>query len=110
MYQIVVGGLFLLNVPVSYIILKIVQNPFVPFLVSIVVTFSMSCAKVVFFKCLGHISIRTYMCKVILPVFVVSSLTVVFDSLLLNPAESFVRLIMNVLFEVCIISVLILRY
>ena len=107
-YQIAVGGLFLLNVPVSYIILRMVQNPFVPFLVSIVVTFFMSFAKVIFFKYLGHISIRTYMRKVILPVLVVSCLSVVLSLLLLNPAENFGKLIMNVFSEVCVISVLIL--
>lgn len=107
-YQIVVGGLFLLNVPVSYIILKFLHNPVIPFFVSIVVAFFMMIAKIIFFKYLGKISIKEYLKQVCIPVFVVSAVSVVFSWFLLKNPEMFGMLLLNVCTEVAFISILIL--
>ena len=107
-YQIIVGGLFLLNVPVSYIILKFLHNPLIPFFVSIVIAVFMMMAKIIFFKYLGDISIKKYMKQVCIPVFVVSSVSVVFSWLLLRNPENFGKLVLNVFTEVAFISVMII--
>lgn len=107
-YQIIVGGLFLLNVPLSYFILKNVQNPFVPFLVSIIVAVFMMVAKIIFFRCLGKISIRKYVRNVCIPVFTVTIISVCSSFLLLPVAETFLKFLLNVFIEVSFISVLIL--
>lgn len=107
-YQIIVGGLFLLNVPVSYIILKFFQNPLIPFLVSIVVAVFMMIAKIIFFKYLGKISIKEYLKQVCIPVFIISAVSVMFSCLLLKNPETFGKLVLNVFTEVVFISVMIL--
>ena len=107
-YQIIVGGLFLLNVPVSYIILKFLHNPFIPFFVSIVVAFFMMIAKIIFFKYLGKISIKEYLKQVFIPVFIVSAVSVTFSWLLLKNPVSFGMLLLNVCTEVAFISVMVL--
>lgn len=106
-YQIVVGGLFLLNLPCAYFLLKIVENPLVPFFVGIGISFLMMLSKVVFFKVLAQISIRKYTIKVLLPVSLIAGIVCAFDFIVLNCADSFLKLVLNVLIEVCINGVLI---
>ncbi|WP_022932661.1 lipopolysaccharide biosynthesis protein [Treponema bryantii] len=100
-YQIVVGGIFLLNLPCAYLLLKIVENPLIPFFVGIVISLIMLLVKIVFFKVLGQVSIKKYIIKVLLPVVLIASVVCAFDYIVLNCADSFLKLVVNVLIEVC---------
>lgn len=106
-YQIVVGGLFILNLPCAYFLLKIVENPLIPFFVGIGISFLMMLCKVVFFKVLAQISIRKYTIKVLFPVFLISGIVCTIDFIFLTCANSFLKLFLNVLIEVCFSGVLI---
>ena len=106
-YQIVVGGLFLMNLPCAYFLLKIVENPLIPFFVGIGISFLMMLCKVVFFRVLAQISIRKYIIKVLFPVFLIASIVCLFDFIILNCADTFLKLVLNVLIEVCFSGLLI---
>ena len=106
-YQIVVGGLFLMNLPCAYFLLKIVENPLIPFFVGIGISFLMMLCKVVFFRVLAQISIRKYIIKVLFPVFLIASIVCLFDFIILNCSDTFLKLVLNVLIEVCFSGLLI---
>ena len=106
-YQIIVGGLYLLNVPFSYIFLKLSSNPLLPFYVCIVVSILMTIGKIIFFKILGNISILSYIKNVVIPAIFVTVLSFVFDYFVITPAEAFKELVFNVLIEVCVIMIFI---
>ena len=109
-YQIVVGGLFLLNVPLAYMFLKISENPYIPFIVSICVSLGMSVGKMIFFKYLGQVSIGKYITNVIFRVIVVCFIAFIFDYFLINPANAFFELLLNVIIEVLFIATLIIIF
>lgn len=107
-YQIVVGGLFLLNLPCAYLLLKFQSNPLIPFYVGIGVSFMMMICKIIFYKYLANISIRKYTINVLLPIFLLSLIICIFDYFLLNCADTFLRLILNIIIEVTFISILVI--
>lgn len=107
-YQIVVGGLYLLNLPCAYFLLKLNANPLIPFYVGIGVSLVMMFSKVIFFKYLANISIRKYTLKVLLPIFVITVIVYAFDFVLIKSADSFLKLVINVMIEVCVSGVLII--
>lgn len=72
MYQAVVGGILLLNLPVSYFFLKVLnESAYVVFLVSIVITIVAMIVRLFIIKFLTEFSILKFILKVILPCFVV---------------------------------------
>lgn len=106
-YQIVVGGMSLLNIPLSYILLRTMENPLVPFFVSIGISLSMMVLKIIFFKVLANISVIKYLLKVILPVFLITIIVVTFDFSAMRSAENFYELVINVVIEVSVIGILV---
>ncbi|RHW04579.1 hypothetical protein DXA90_05290 [Clostridiaceae bacterium OF09-1] len=77
LYQIVIGGLNLLNLPVSYIFLKVMQNPYIPFVVAIVISFAMGFGRMIIFKksVFFRITFR-YITNVVLPMSIMSGFSV----------------------------------
>lgn len=72
MYQAVVGGILLLNLPVSYFFLKVLnESAYVVFLVSIVITIVAMIVRLFIIKFLTEFSILKFILKVIFPCFVV---------------------------------------
>lgn len=64
-YQIIVGGLLLLNLPVSYIFLKLGYPPYVTFLVAIILSAISIVVRVVILNCLIELSIKQFSIKVL---------------------------------------------
>jgi len=72
LYQVVTGGLLLLNLPVSYIFLKLGYSPESTMYVTLVIAFCSQISRMAFVKCLLHMRIRDYMIKIAVPITVVS--------------------------------------
>lgn len=71
-YQIIVGGLLLLNLPISYIFLKLHFSVLIVFYVSILLTIAASILRLIIVKQLVCFSIRKYIKNVYIPCFAVS--------------------------------------
>lgn len=106
-YQIIVGGMSLLNIPFSYILLRIMKEPLVPFFVSIGISLLMMVSKIIFFKVLAKISVWKYIQKVILPIVIIVCIVFTFDYFLVHPVGNFLKLVINVIVEVPVIGLLV---
>lgn len=106
-YQITVGTLALLNLPLSYILLRITSNPIVPFAVAILIDLLMTFARLLNFKQIYTFSVLQYCKQILLPLFVVTALSVLVDFMFLGNAESFLHLIRNVIGSVVVMCCLI---
>ncbi len=76
-YQIVVGGLQLLNVPLSYLMLKLGYAPPVVLVVAIFIAFCCFAARLYMLRSLIGLSIRSYLSRVFLNVLIVASIAAV---------------------------------
>lgn len=73
-YQIVVGGASLMNLPLSYGLLLYVQEPWLPFAVGVGISLLMGFLRMVTFRRLYPFSMRRYFMQVYIPVCMVSLL------------------------------------
>lgn len=102
-YQIYVGGIQLLNLPVSYLLFQFGYPPECVFVVAIVISIICEIVRLCMLKKMVGLSIRSFMKKVYLNVVVVSSASVVLPYIAvrflgIDSSEHF--------FELCIISLL----
>lgn len=102
LYQIVIGGLNLLNLPISYILLKISTTPYIPFIVAIVISFAMGIGRMLIFKRVYRFNLFSYVKEVVLPIIVISAISAGVMRLLFGNASSFVELILKVVGSVLI--------
>ncbi len=101
-YQLTVGILALLNLPVSILMLKLIRNPIIPFCVSIGISILMTIGRILNIKRIYDFSITMYVRKVFVPIFVVTAAGIIGDKLLFAGASSFGRLVVNVAGSLCI--------
>lgn len=73
-YQIVVGSILLLNIPIAYILLKLGYPIATPFFVSMAFMFLGNASRLLFCHNMLGLSIRNYISMVILPITIVSVL------------------------------------
>ncbi|MCF2917998.1 hypothetical protein L1266_17625 [Pseudoalteromonas sp. Cn5-37] len=64
-YQIVVGGILLLNMPISYCLLKLNNEPFVVFIVTIILSLTSLVARLFFSRKLNNLDVISFFKKVI---------------------------------------------
>lgn len=107
MYQIIVGGASLLNLPVSYIALMISADPIVPFVVSIFITCIMMLGRLLSFRKVSDFSIMLYFRKVLFRVAIVVLMSCLLVINILTVANSFTQLVINVLISIAINGALI---
>ena len=93
LYQSVVGGILLLNAPVSYLVLKLGAPPYGVFVVAIGCVLVATVARLIILKSLIGFSLMKFLSKVIIPV-VVASVVALAISLVCSKAGSqgFLRL------------------
>jgi O-antigen/teichoic acid export membrane protein len=114
-YQIIVGSLIILNLPISYIALKIMQMPEITLYVSIAISLLALFARIIILQKLIDISLRTYFNQVLWRVIIVILLPLILSSILLYLLNAGVyRFILISLFAtmitICSIYFLGLRY
>ena len=107
MYQIVVGGISLLNLPVSWILLKIYPEPIVPFVVSIIITFAMMISRLIVLGNISDFSITRYLKNVLFYIAMVIIASCIIELRMISFAETFVQLVRNVFISVIIHLILI---
>lgn len=95
-YQLIIGVLTSLNLPLAYITLKIFNNPIIPFIISIVISFFITVAKIVIYKKMSTFSIYNYLVHVILPIILVTVFSFFITYHFMIDVESFIDLVINV--------------
>jgi O-antigen/teichoic acid export membrane protein len=94
-YQLTVGVIAILNLPIAYSLLVIYNDPLVPFIVSIVISVVMALSRLVTFRRLYDFSIMNYCCQVFFPICLVTLLMVCVDGYLFSQADNFPHFIGN---------------
>lgn len=94
-YQLVVGGLQMMNLPVSYILLRMGMFPEVVIVVAIVISQCCLAARLLMLRGMIGLSVRKYMKKVYINVLVVAVIAAIFPFLLaISLDESFLNFIL----------------
>ena len=107
-YQLTVGILSLLNLPVAYVALKISNNPLIPFIVAIVLDLFITIGRLVNFKLLHPFSILKYVCHICIPAFFVTVVSSFISMKFLTGATGFGWLVVNVVLCEIVMFVLII--
>ncbi|MFD2743012.1 MULTISPECIES: lipopolysaccharide biosynthesis protein [Sphingobacterium] len=77
-YQIVVGSILLLNLPISYIAFKFTNNPVAFLYVSIFIAFLTLIFRLLFLRKMIKLNVKDYVCSVLIPILLVSVFTGLF--------------------------------
>ena len=94
-YQLVVGGLQMMNLPISYILLRMGMFPETVIVVAIVISQCCLAARLVMLRGMIGLSVRKYMTKVYINVLVVTGIAAIFPFLLfVNLEESFLNFVL----------------
>ena len=92
-YQIIVGGISLLNFPLTYGLLSVHENPLLPFAVSIGVSVIMGMCRLQIFHGMYTFSLKEYLEKVIGVIVIVTILTLSVGLYFFSGAETFKQLV-----------------
>lgn len=104
-YQIIVGSIMLLNVPVSYLLLKLGFSIETPLIVSLVIIILSIGARLWFCKYLLSMKILAYLREVVKPVMIVLVLSPIFPLFVYETMEcGFLRLIVTLIISVLSVS------
>lgn len=101
-YQIVTAGFLLLNLPISYIFLRIGFPPQTTMIISICISVLAQISRVFFAKSMLNMSVREYIKNVILPIFIVTLCSVVIPFLLILLLESSVMNFILIAISACL--------
>ncbi len=82
MYQSVVGGIQLLNLPISWIVLLLGTPPYSVMIVSIIITFIALVIRLFILKYLIDFSIRQFIEIVLIPICIISIVSVVLPAII----------------------------
>lgn len=108
-YQIVVGGFMLLNLPISYVFLRMGLPIFVPLAVSLCISVFSLILRLYFCKMQIALSAMAYWNKVVCPIIFLTILSALCPIVVLNEMdEGFFRLIVTIL--TCFVSVTVCAY
>ena len=93
-YQLVVGGLQMLNLPISYLFLRMGMIPEIVFIVAIIISQCCLAARLLMLRKMIGLSVREYLKKVYVNTLLVSIISSIFPLLAMNEMkESFVNFI-----------------
>lgn len=96
-YQIIVGTILLLNIPIAYILLKAGFHIVTPLVVSIVFMLLGNASRIIFCRNMLGLSLRKYVRNVIVPIVIISLLSVIPVVIInQNMVEGFPRLIVSI--------------
>lgn len=102
-YQIVVGGLSLLNLPLSYLMLFLFRNPVLPFVIGCFLSFCMTLSRYYFAKKILNVNALSFIRNVIIPLllFVISSFFLC--KIATFETVNFIRFVQNVIISLIIV-------
>ena len=107
LYQGVVGGILLLNLPISYCVLKLGAPAYAVMVVVVLTTFVALISRLFIMKLLVQFSIKNFLCRVIFPVVIVALLASIFPVIVnQNLNTGFTRLVFTAVvscFSLCLL-------
>lgn len=107
LYQGVVGGILLLNLPISYCALKLGAPAYAVMVIAVLVTFVAFVSRLFIVKLLARFSIKDFLCRVVFPVVIVALLASVLPTMISqNLNTDFVRLVFTTVvscFSLCLL-------
>ena len=107
LYQGVVGGILLLNLPISYCALKLGAPAYAVMVIAVLVTFVAFVSRLFIVKLLARFSIKDFLCRVVFPVVIVALLASVLPTMISqNLNTGFVRLVFTTVvscFSLCLL-------
>ena len=107
LYQGVVGGILLLNLPISYCVLKLGAPAYAVMVVVVLTTFVALISRLFIMKLLAQFSIKNFLCRVIFPVVIVALLASIFPVIVnQNLNTGFTRLVFTAVvscFSLCLL-------
>lgn len=110
-YQIITGGILLFNLPISYILLKIENNVYLPFFVGIILSVLALMSRFIFLKKLININVRKLIYDLFSKITIISIISLIVIHLTgLKNAQSFTELIINCLISCAITGLTILLF
>ena len=111
LYQGVVGGILLLNLPIAWIFLKLGFSAYVVMLIAIAVESVAFISRLCITKYLAGLSIRKFMKNTVFPCILVAIISSVLPAYFcLNVKESFLRLFLTILISVLSVSVCVMLF
>lgn len=106
LYQFVVGGMLLLNLPLSYIVLSRGGEAYTVFYVGIILSLTALVTRILIISRLIDLKKKKYILDSLIPVVLVSIFVFVLNSLLLtNKINSLIEFVFSVLISVAIVSI-----
>lgn len=107
-YQIIVGTILLLNIPIAYVLLKAGFHIATPLIVSIVFMLLGNASRIIFCRNMLGLSLRTYIHTVILPISVISLLSIIPVAVINSTMEQgFLRLATNITVGITTVTTLV---
>lgn len=101
-YQIIVGGLQMMNLPISYILLRIGIFPEIIFIVAIIISQFCLIARLILLKKMINLPIKEYIKKVYINICIVSISSFILPLFLIKfPEESFINFILSTSLSIC---------
>lgn len=108
-YQLIIGTLLLLVLPVSYLFLKVYSNPAIPFILNIVISIILLITRLLLWRSLMFFSIKRYLVKLITKIIPVIIMPILFSLMIINLFESsIIRLLINII--ICVSTSLLSIY
>lgn len=109
-YQIVVGGIVFLNIPIAYFLLLLTNSPVVPFLSTIIISSISIIARVLMLRRMIQLDFIIYFKSVIINVFIVSVLSFTIGYLLngciILAGMQLLTLLLNILLLISVVAVI----
>lgn len=102
-YQITVGGILLLTLPLAYIGLRLFDIPEIVYVIDLIIVIIAQIARLFFMRIMVRLSIQRYLLQVILPITIVTFVASIIPiaSYMYMPKNTFISF-----FSVCVISLL----
>ena len=104
MFQILVGSISLINVPLSYIVLFYWDNPCIPFFISIILTLLMTGARLYSLQRITSFSAMDFCKFVLVPISVVSGLSIISGYIICDAANNIYQLFVYGGLNICFIA------
>lgn len=107
-YQLVVGGMMLVNMPLCLLMLKIYNNVELVYYVAILIAFICLALRLYFIKILTRINVSQYIKKVIVPGIIIISLCLIIQHHFLNESSDIKSVMLNSISTLIILVPLVL--
>ncbi|MGL5235570.1 MAG: lipopolysaccharide biosynthesis protein [Empedobacter falsenii] len=109
-YQIVTGLIILLNLPVSYLFLKLGYDPYITYVISIILSVLALCSRLYFLRKLIQFPLKGYFNNVSLRILITVPIITVFIYLIKDYNQSLIEVIINTLLSTSLSGILILLF